>query len=434
MSGPNEQRASLELELDADQKALEASLNPSQPQEIEVPSVPANMNLPFALSEAQKAKFKSMELAIAGIDKDFGKGMIIRLDQNDVLEHAEFMPTGIMSIDSVLGGGFARSRIYELYGPEGSGKTSLALKAAAAAQKAGGIAAIIDVEHAFEPMRAMQLGVNPAALYLSQPDYGEQALAICETLAQTGSIDVIIVDSVAALTPKAEYEGDMGDASMGLQARMMGQAMRKMKAKVRIGRSCVIFINQIREKIGMMFGNPETTPGGRALKFFADVRLDIRRGEMLKFNDTVFGQKCVVQAVKNKLAPPYVKAEYSLYYDNRGIDELESIIDLARSKNIIEQKGSWFSITMNAPMQLAKWKGLNLSQGQLQIRDALNGDKELLDALIAYLTEISIKRRQSMLETLSQQHSMGMIGNQAHIDDDEEPKKRGRGRPKKEKE
>lgn len=436
MSGPNTNRVNLDAELDAEQAEFEASLSgdksivltPAQPSAQEKKN-----NLPFALSEAQKEKLKALEGVVAGIEKEHGKGMIMRLDQNDVLEHAEFIPTGVMSVDAVLGGGFARSRVVELFGPEGSGKTSLALKAMGAAQKNDGLAALIDAEHAFEPMRAMQFGVNPAAMYLSQPDYGEQALSICESLAESGKFDVIVVDSVAALTPKAEYEGDMGDASMGLQARMLGQAMRKMKAKVRHGRSCVIFINQIREKIGMVFGNPETTPGGRALKFFADVRLDVRRGSLLKVDETVFGQKCVVQAVKNKLVPPFAKAEYSLYYDNRGIDELESVVDLARSKGIIERKGAWYSITMNTPPILNQWKGYNLAQGELNIRDSLVADDALRNALIEHLTETSIKRRQSMLEVLSQQHTLGMISGNSQ-QDEEEPKKRGRGRPKKEKE
>ncbi len=288
------------------------------------------------------AKSKALELALSHIEKQFGKGSIMKLGEDTKLNVA-VIPSGALGLDIALGvGGLPRGRVVEIYGPEASGKTTLSLSAAAQAQKLGGVAAFIDAEHAFEPTYAKKLGLNLDDLLISQPDTGEQALEIAETLVRSNAVDIIIIDSVAALTPRAEIEGDMGDSHMGLQARLMSQALRKLTGAISKSKTCVIFINQIRMKIGVMFGNPETTTGGNALKFYASVRLDIRRIETLKTQDSVIGSRVRVKVVKNKVAAPFKQAEFDIMY-SEGISKESNLLDLGIRHGLILKSGAWFT-------------------------------------------------------------------------------------------
>jgi recombination protein RecA len=288
-------------------------------------------------------KTKMLENAISQIEKDYGKGAIMRLGSRDVLVPVSVIPTGALSIDAALGvGGVPRGRVIEIYGPESGGKTTLTLHIIAEAQKMGGQAAFIDAEHALDPVYARKLGVDVDNLLVSQPDNGEQALEIAQKLIQSGAVDVIVVDSVAALVPRAELEGDMGDPQMGLQARLMSQALRKLTAIVSKSRTCLIFINQIREKIGVMFGNPETTTGGRALKFYSSIRLDIRRIQSIKEGDRVIGSRTRAKVVKNKVAAPFREAEFDILY-GEGVSREGDLIDLGVEKGVLEKSGTWIS-------------------------------------------------------------------------------------------
>ena len=291
----------------------------------------------------EKERARALDLALSQIEKQFGKGSILRLGSKDAIVPVSVISTGSISLDSALGvGGVPRGRICEIFGPESSGKTTIALQIVAEAQKKGGIAAFIDVEHALDPAYAKKLGVDVDNLLVSQPDWGEQALEITSHLVSSGQIDVLVVDSVAALVPKSELEGEMGDSHMGVQARLMSQALRKLTGSVSKSRTCLVFINQIREKIGVMFGNPETTTGGRALKFYASIRLDIRRIAAIKEGDIVVGNRTKVKIVKNKVAAPFREAEFDIIY-GEGISREGDLIDLGVAQNMVEKSGSWYS-------------------------------------------------------------------------------------------
>src|SRR5215469_5889244 len=317
---------------------------------------------------------KAIALALSQIEKQFGKGSIMRLRSKEAIVPISVIATGAISFDAALGvGGFPRGRVVEIFGPESSGKTTIALQVVAEAQKHGGMAAFVDAEHALDPQYAKKLGVDVDNLLVSQPDYGEQALEIAEALVRSGAIDVLVVDSVAALVPKAELDGEMGDSHMGLQARLMSQALRKLTGIVSKSRTCLVFINQIREKIGVMFGNPETTTGGRALKFYASMRIDIRRIAAIKDGDQVTGSRTKVKVVKNKVAAPFREAEFDILY-GEGISREGDLLDLAAAHNIVEKTGSWFS-----------YKSERIGQGRENARAFL---KENKDAMIKLEGEV----------------------------------------------
>jgi len=315
---------------------------------------------------------KAIELAVSQIEKQFGKGSIMRLGSKEAIVPISVIPTGSISFDAALGvGGFPRGRVVEVFGPESSGKTTITLQVIAEAQKIGGMAAFVDAEHALDPGYAKKLGVDVDNLLVSQPDYGEQALEITEALVRSNAIDVLVVDSVAALVPKAELDGEMGDSHMGLQARLMSQALRKLTGTVSKSRTCLIFINQIREKIGVMFGNPETTTGGRALKFYSSVRVDIRRIAAIKDGDVVTGSRTKVKVVKNKVAAPFREAEFDILY-GEGISREGDLLDIAVNNNILEKSGSWFS-----------YKAERIGQGRENARQFLKDNKDVMAKLDA---------------------------------------------------
>ncbi len=325
----------------------------------------------------EKERARALDLALSQIEKQFGKGSILRLGSKDAIVPVSVISTGSISLDAAMGvGGFPRGRICEIYGPESSGKTTIALQVIAEAQKKGGIAAFIDVEHALDPIYAKKLGVDVDNLLVSQPDFGEQALEITNHLVGSGQIDVLVVDSVAALVPKAELDGEMGDSHMGVQARLMSQALRKLTGAVNRSRTCLVFINQIREKIGVMFGNPETTTGGCALKFYASVRLDIRRIAAIKDGDSVIGSRTKVKVVKNKVASPFREAEFDIIY-GEGVSKEGDLIDLGVAQNIVEKSGSWFS-----------YKGERIGQGRENARQFLKDNPDIRQAIDAELRKI----------------------------------------------
>ena len=325
--------------------------------------------------DEKAAKLKALQEAMSKIEKDFGKGSIMKLGEEKV-ENVDVIPSGSISLDVALGvGGYPKGRIIEIYGPESSGKTTLAIHAIAEAQKAGGIAAFIDAEHAFDRFYAAKLGVDVDNLIISQPDNGEQALEIADQLIRSAAIDIVVVDSVAALTPKAEIEGDMGDNKVGLQARLMSQALRKLTATINKTNTTCIFINQLREKIGVMFGNPETTTGGNALKFYASVRLDIRKSSAIKDGDEVIGNEVKVKVVKNKVAPPFRRAQFEILF-GEGICRVGEIVDLGVDYGILEKSGSWFS-----------YNGSKLAQGKEGAKKVLKDNPELCEELTARIYE-----------------------------------------------
>ena len=332
-----------------------------------------------AAKETSKEKLKALQLTIDKLEKSYGKGTIMKLGDAAV-EQIETISTGSITMDTALGiGGLPKGRVIEIYGPESSGKTTLAIHAIASAQKTGGIAAFIDAEHAFDRLYAQKLGVDIENLLISQPDNGEQALEIAENLIRSGAIDIIVIDSVAALTPRSEIEGEMGDSKMGLHARLMSQAMRKLTATISRTGCCCIFINQLREKIGVMFGNPETTTGGNALKFYASIRLDIRRIGQIKDGESIVGNRTKVKVVKNKLAPPFRLAEFDIMY-GEGISKVGEIVDLGVDKGIIKKSGSWFS-----------YGDTKLGQGRDAVKQLMLDNPELSD-------EIEVKIRKLMTE------------------------------------
>lgn len=319
--------------------------------------------------EINKEKLKALQLTMDKMEKTFGKGAVMKLGDAPI-EKLDVIPTGSVTLDLALGvGGFPKGRVVEIYGPESSGKTTLAIHAIAEVQKQGGIAAIVDAEHAFDQFYAEKLGVDVANLLISQPDNGEQALEIADNLIRSGAIDLLVVDSVAALTPKAEIEGEMGDSQMGLQARLMSKALRKLTGSINKANCCCIFINQLRDKIGVMFGNPETTTGGNALKFYSSIRLDIRRANQIKDGEEVIGNRVKVKVVKNKVAPPFKKAEFDIMYGG-GISKVGEIIDLGVELNILKKAGSWFS-----------YGETRLGQGRDAVKTLIADNPELMDEL-----------------------------------------------------
>ena len=346
--------------------------------------------------EENTEKRKALEVAMSQIEKQFGKGSVMKLGEFKAME-VEAIPTGALSLDIALGiGGVPRGRIIEVFGPESSGKTTLALHIVAEAQKMGGDAAFIDAEHALDPVYAKKLGVNIDELIVSQPDTGEQALEITEALVRSGALDVIVVDSVAALVPKAEIDGDMGDSHMGLQARLMSQALRKLAGAINKSKTVIIFINQLREKIGVMFGNPETTTGGRALKFYASVRLDIRKIENIKQDGEFKGSRVRVKVVKNKVAPPFREAEFDVVY-GEGISKAGNILDMAVNLDIIEKSGSWFS-----------YDGNRIGQGRENVKKYLQQNPEVL-------AEVEEKVRKDFAKAFEQS-----LGEETEKDEEEE--------------
>ena len=325
-------------------------------------------------------KKKALEQTIAQIEKQYGKGSIIKMDETNIYEGIDVIPTGCLPLDIALGvGGLPRGRIVEIYGPESSGKTTVALHVIAEAQKLGGTAAFIDAEHALDPVYAQKLGVDIGAMYVSQPDTGEQALEITEQLVRSGGIDIIVIDSVAALTPKAEIDGEMGDSFIGLQARLMSQALRKLTGVTSKSKTLVIFINQLREKVGVMFGSPETTPGGKALKFYSSVRLDVRKLDTIKSGQDIIGSRTKIKVVKNKVAPPFKTAEFDIMY-GEGISILGCLIDTAIDIGIVEKSGSWFSYNSD-----------KIGQGKENVKAYLSSHPEIADEIDKKIREKMVK-------------------------------------------
>ncbi|MDI6846125.1 MAG: recombinase RecA [Candidatus Saccharicenans sp.] len=342
---------------------------------------------PDETEQKQASRGKALEVALSQIEKQFGKGAIMKLGQKEAAVKVDVIPTGSISFDLSLGiGGFPRGRVVEIFGPEATGKTTLALHVIAEAQRRGGQAAFIDAEHALDPQYAARLGINVDELLISQPDYGEQALEIAEVLVRSGAVDVIVVDSVAALVPKAELEGEMGDAHMGLQARLMSQALRKLTAIVSKSKTCFIFINQIREKIGVFVGSPETTTGGRALKFYASLRIDVRKLAAIKEGEEVIGSRVKVKVVKNKLAPPFREAQFDIIF-GEGISREGDLVDCGIQYGVLEKTGTWYS-----------YRGERLGQGRENVKKLLKENKELADQI-----DQEIRRKVGLLPPIEEE-------------------------------
>ena len=355
---------------------------------------------------APSDKQKALETAISQIEKQFGKGAVMRLGQNATM-NVEAIPTGSLSLDMALGiGGLPRGRIVEIYGPESSGKTTVALHVVAEAQKRGGSAVFIDVEHALDPVYAKNLGVDIDQLLVSQPDTGEQALEICEALVRSGAVDVVVVDSVAAMVTKAEIEGEMGDTHVGLQARLMSQALRKLTGAIGKSNAIVIFINQLRETIGVMYGNPETTPGGRALKFYSSVRLDVRRTEQLKAGGEVIGNRVRVKVVKNKVAPPFKEAEFDIMY-GQGVSRLGEILDLGSKLDIVQKSGAWFN-----------YGEIRLGQGRDNAKEYLRQNPELAEEIAAKVMA-NADKLMGRTAAAAAPKKLGQVNLTAEVDEDE---------------
>lgn len=339
-------------------------------------------------------KQKALEQVLSQIEKQYGKGSIMKLGQGAADSNIVVIPTGCLALDIALGiGGVPRGRIVEIYGPESSGKTTVALHVIAETQKMGGIAAFVDAEHALDPAYAAKLGVNLDDLYVSQPDTGEQALGITENLVRSGAVDIVVIDSVAALTPKAEIEGDMGDSHVGLQARLMSQALRKLTGVINKSKTCVIFINQLREKVGVMFGSPETTPGGKALKFYASIRIDVRKADSLKDADGLIGNRTKAKVVKNKLAPPFKMAEFDIIY-GQGVSQEGCLLDIGVEYGIVEKSGSWFS-----------YNGEKFAQGREKARDYIKSNPSIKNEIDEKI-RAEYKRRNSPEKHLTDNSSV----------------------------
>ena len=353
------------------------------------------------------AKKKALEVALGKIDKDFGKGAVMKLGEN-MVQKVDVIPTGSLSVDAALGvGGFPRGRIIEIYGPESSGKTTLALHSVAQAQKLGGTAAFIDAEHALDPVYASKLGVDIDELYVSQPDNGEQALDICEALVRSGAIDIVVVDSVAALVPKAEIEGDMGDSHVGLQARLMSQALRKLTSVISKTNTVVIFINQLREKVGVMYGNPETTTGGKALKFYATIRVDIRKSEAIKEGKEIVGNKTKVKIVKNKVAPPFRTCAVDMLY-GEGISRTGEILDFAVDMDLIQKSGSFYS-----------YNNERIGQGRDNARRYLMEHPDVFEALDRQIREKMLKDPNAVSEAMVKKETIADLTAEDEKEDEE---------------
>lgn len=372
-----------------------------------------------AMTPEQKEKLERLNAQVALHEKSYGSGVVRVASDNTVVDDAVFIPTGILPFDASIGGGFARGRVYELYGPEGSGKTTVALEAIASGQRLGGIGGYIDAEHALDRLRSAQIGVDLNMMPVWQPDWGEQALDIAYDVVNGGTVDVLVIDSVAALVPKVELDGEMGDQQMGLHARMIGKGIRKLKAATRRTGCTVIFINQLRMKIGLVFGNPEVTPGGKALGFFADVRIEIRRKELLKSGELIIGQRVETKCIKNKLCPPHQSASFEIYYSARGIDKVGAVLDAALQLNVITKNGNWHAIPIDSKNFPAKYSGMNIGNGREAAIAGLESDAELFDHLRTVMTEALLSSRRLSIERLADDHRAGITHAQPVLADEE---------------